>query len=65
MTEIEKAWSNAYSFTEKNRPDDMEYIGKVTKYFKQGNKDFLLYKDAHGEYWYESKEAEEDKKLPA
>lgn len=65
MKELETAWANAYSFTEKNRPDDMKYIGKITKTFKAGRKDFLFYKDKSGNYWYESRNAEEDKKLPA
>lgn len=53
--ELKRAWENAYSFNDKNRPRDMRYIGTVVKEFAQGEREFLFYQDLNKQYWYESR----------
>lgn len=48
--ELERAWKNAWS-VEPTYPDDLEYIGMITKYGTM----FMFYKDKSGGYWYKSK----------
>lgn len=55
MTELEYAWKNARSFTVKDRPTDLKYIGKVSKSFERGIREFLFFKDASNQTWYESR----------
>lgn len=50
-SDLEFAWGNAWSFSDKHRPNRADYIGKVTK----GNREYLFYKDANNQYWYESR----------
>jgi hypothetical protein len=53
--ELERAWNNASSFGDKNRPRDLKYIGKIIRKFKGGDKEFLFYKDTDNQFWYESR----------
>lgn len=55
MTELEVAWINAVSFTEKKRPTEAKYIGMICKTYVKGIREYLFYKDIKNTYWYESR----------
>jgi hypothetical protein len=50
-SDLEYAWENAWSFSEKNRPRRSDYIGSLAK----EGVEYLFYKDANNQYWYESR----------
>lgn len=50
-SDLEFAWENAWSFSDKNRPSGANYIGTITK----GDREYLFYKDMSNKYWYESR----------
>jgi hypothetical protein len=54
-TNLEIAWENAYSFGDRNRPREMQFIGKIFKTFAGRVKEFLFYIDTNNQYWYESR----------
>jgi hypothetical protein len=61
MNELDIAWNNATSFTEKDKPEELKYIGSITRGHTNVNVRYLFYKDIHNQYWYKS---ERQEKLP-